>query len=353
MAVIKHRKLFPAPISSNQTDCLDCADCPYECYPYSDFYVPPPPPFPAIDQNDQNHHISPYVILFLSLLAGLFLLIAYYVIIVKSCTSFCSPNRNDGSPQSESSSGDEEFVGENQVDHPIWFITTVGLQQSIINSITVCKYNKFDGLIEGTECSVCLNEFHEDEMLRLLPKCSHAFHINCIDTWLRSHTNCPLCRAYIVSETLGNSNMVRPNLGSVDQNWEGTDTNEDTQMENSEIESELGVNNQVGNDHEICENRAGTEDEGEEYQVGNGNTSKEVLNFNEVPLRRSISMDSSSAETKLVIKLHSDTARNRQSSIEQCLHISPVLMKRSCSSGARSRFLSLAHKWGMSSVVPL
>ncbi|PRQ21342.1 putative transcription factor C2H2 family [Rosa chinensis] len=349
MAVIRHRKLFPAPFSSNQTDCPDCPDCTYDCYPYTDIYIPPPPPFPAIDQSDQNHHISPYVILFLSLLAGLFLLIAYYVIIVKSCSSFCSPNRNNGSPQSESTSGDEEFLAENQVDHPIWFITTVGLQQSIINSITVCKYKKCEGLIEGTECSVCLNEFHEDEMLRLLPKCSHAFHMNCIDTWLRSHTNCPLCRAYITSETLGNSNIVRLDLGSGDQNGDGIDTNGETLMEISEIESELDVNNQVGYDNQVCENRAGTEDDGEEHQFGNGTTSKEVITLNEVPLRRSISMDSSSAETKF----HSDVARNRQSSIEQCLHISPVLMKRSFSCSGRSRLLSLRHKWGMNSVVPL
>ncbi|CAL1395531.1 unnamed protein product [Linum trigynum] len=48
-------------------------------------------------------------------------------------------------------------------------------------------------------CSVCLSEFEEGESLRLLPKCSHAFHIPCIDTWLRSHKNCPLCRAPIVA----------------------------------------------------------------------------------------------------------------------------------------------------------
>nr|GMC78527.1 calmodulin-like protein 11 [Ipomoea batatas] len=88
------------------------------------------------------------------------------------------------------------------VDHPIWYIRTVGLQSSIINAIAVCKYKRGEGLVEGTECAVCLNEFQDDETLRLLPKCNHAFHIPCIDTWLRSHTNCPLCRAGIVSNTV-------------------------------------------------------------------------------------------------------------------------------------------------------
>ncbi|KAL9463974.1 hypothetical protein AB3S75_001719 [Citrus x aurantiifolia] len=96
----------------------------------------------------------------------------------------------------------EDFFDEDHgpvLDHPIWYINTIGLPQSVIDSIAVFKYKKDVGLIEGTDCSVCLSEFQEDESLRLLPKCSHAFHISCIDTWLRSHTNCPLCRAPILS----------------------------------------------------------------------------------------------------------------------------------------------------------
>lgn len=83
------------------------------------------------------------------------------------------------------------------IDHPIWHIRTIGLNPTVISSIKVCKYSKSDGVVEGTDCSVCLSEFEEEESLRLLPKCKHAFHLSCIDTWLRSHTNCPLCRAPI------------------------------------------------------------------------------------------------------------------------------------------------------------
>lgn len=51
---------------------------------------------------------------------------------------------------------------------------------------------------------MCLSEFQEEERLRMLPKCSHAFHVACIDTWLKSHSNCPLCRAEI-SVTVANA----------------------------------------------------------------------------------------------------------------------------------------------------
>ncbi|KAL4555959.1 hypothetical protein LXL04_038593 [Taraxacum kok-saghyz] len=93
-----------------------------------------------------------------------------------------------------------EILDDDVLDHPIWYIRTAGLQPSVINAITAVKFRNDGGVIVGG-CSVCLSEFEADETLRLLPNCKHAFHISCIDTWLQSHTTCPLCRAGIVDCT--------------------------------------------------------------------------------------------------------------------------------------------------------
>lgn len=52
------------------------------------------------------------------------------------------------------------------------------------------------------DCAVCLCEFDGGDRLRLLPLCGHAFHAACIDTWLRSSSTCPLCRAALSARAL-------------------------------------------------------------------------------------------------------------------------------------------------------
>lgn len=68
-----------------------------------------------------------------------------------------------------------------------------GLHDSVIKTIPLSVYAAGD----SRDCAVCLLEFEEDDYVRTLPVCSHAFHVDCIDAWLRSHGNCPLCRAGI------------------------------------------------------------------------------------------------------------------------------------------------------------
>ncbi|ONK69607.1 uncharacterized protein A4U43_C05F24750 [Asparagus officinalis] len=75
-----------------------------------------------------------------------------------------------------------------------------GVNRSIVNSLPVFRFGSLTGHKEGLECAVCLNRFEPAEVLRLLPKCKHGFHVECIDTWLEAHATCPLCRVRVQPE---------------------------------------------------------------------------------------------------------------------------------------------------------
>ncbi|CAH8389835.1 unnamed protein product [Eruca vesicaria subsp. sativa] len=49
----------------------------------------------------------------------------------------------------------------------------------------------------ATECAVCLALLEEKDMARMLPNCKHIFHVTCVDTWLATHSTCPICRSEV------------------------------------------------------------------------------------------------------------------------------------------------------------
>ncbi|XP_057969516.1 RING-H2 finger protein ATL52-like [Malania oleifera] len=57
----------------------------------------------------------------------------------------------------------------------------------------------FDG--DG-DCAVCLSPFEDGDEVRRLPRCSHCFHAPCVDMWLHSHADCPLCRTAVEPPSL-------------------------------------------------------------------------------------------------------------------------------------------------------
>ncbi|KAK2639078.1 hypothetical protein Ddye_026873 [Dipteronia dyeriana] len=44
------------------------------------------------------------------------------------------------------------------------------------------------------DCSICLDEYEDGELCRVIPVCNHMFHLKCIDHWLTDHLTCPICR---------------------------------------------------------------------------------------------------------------------------------------------------------------
>ncbi|XP_057732020.1 E3 ubiquitin-protein ligase ATL4-like [Arachis stenosperma] len=79
----------------------------------------------------------------------------------------------------------------------------------IIDSLPLFTFSSVTRRSSAADCAVCLSKFRNDDLLRLLPICCHAFHAECIDTWLQSNLSCPLCRSAIVATESDLGKVVR------------------------------------------------------------------------------------------------------------------------------------------------
>ena len=64
---------------------------------------------------------------------------------------------------------------------------------------------------EDTKCSICLGWYENGDELRILA-CSHHFHLNCVDEWLKITATCPLCVRSIVSPIQTSTDPVNVNV---------------------------------------------------------------------------------------------------------------------------------------------
>ncbi|GLJ32510.1 hypothetical protein SUGI_0654190 [Cryptomeria japonica] len=73
-----------------------------------------------------------------------------------------------------------------------------GLERHVLEVLPVFEYKSQ----EGHQCAVCLSDYGDSEIVKLLPNCNHYFHKECIDIWFRSYTSCPVCRTRVQPNTL-------------------------------------------------------------------------------------------------------------------------------------------------------
>lgn len=69
-----------------------------------------------------------------------------------------------------------------------------GLDPIIIRSFPEFLYSSATMKNHDVECAICLSEFSDEDSVRLITVCRHAFHSNCIDLWFELHKTCPVCR---------------------------------------------------------------------------------------------------------------------------------------------------------------
>ncbi|WOK97647.1 RING-H2 finger protein ATL54-like [Canna indica] len=276
MAFRPKRLLFFAPGAASFSPNCNLFD---ECLP------PPPPPLPPLPQDPSTtirFHRSSSLVPALPIAAGCLVAAAVVALLI---TLFIlrlrrrrrrRVNRLDAAVAGDGADAPIDVDGDGEdVIHHVWYIRTVGLDESTIGAITAWAYKADDGVLDAsaTDCAVCLSEFRDGELVRLLPKCAHAFHVSCIDTWLRSHVNCPLCRAPVVAPNAtvssgdsGISTASSSSSSSVPSPESGLGN-----MEPNSISSALGNRNLFVGDAQQLDVARGTleeEVEGERLELG-------------------------------------------------------------------------------------
>lgn len=176
---------------------------------YQSAQISPPPPVPiqATVAPSPSSKISPAVLFIIVILAviffisGLLHLLVRFIIRKQPQTSSSISNQN----QQTEISGSEALQRQLQ---QLFHLHDSGLDQAFIDALPVFLYKEIVGAKEPFDCAVCLCEFSDEDKLRLLPLCGHAFHLNCIDTWLLSNSTCPLCRGALFVPDLATENPV-------------------------------------------------------------------------------------------------------------------------------------------------
>lgn len=159
------------------------------------FFSQPLPPLNNQQDNfNLNSKVSPSILLIIVILAIIFFVSRLLHLLVRF---LLRPLNRD--------TDDLESVSalQGQLQQP-FHLNDAGVDQSFIDTLPVFHYKAIIELKNPFDCVVCLCEFELDDKLRLLPKCSHAFHMKCIDTWLLSHSTCPLCRASLLQDFSAN-----------------------------------------------------------------------------------------------------------------------------------------------------
>ncbi|PIN21472.1 hypothetical protein CDL12_05817 [Handroanthus impetiginosus] len=121
--------------------------------------------------------MSPLMISMLGIVVTSTAITLYHLFLIKYCmrrhggvTSIMTPRLTDGS-------------------------CYTGIQPNVLEKIPIFTFSVVKRKIDQDECVVCLGELEDEDKVRLLPLCKHAFHVKCIDQWFQRNANCPICRS--------------------------------------------------------------------------------------------------------------------------------------------------------------
>ncbi|KAJ9182262.1 hypothetical protein P3X46_006277 [Hevea brasiliensis] len=307
----------------------------------------------------------------IGILATAFLLVSYYIFVIKCCLNWHRIDLLRRFSLSRNRNHEDPLMGYSPA------METRGLDESVIRSIPIFKFKKGGKISRDfgernfCECAVCLNEFQEDEKLRIIPNCGHVFHIDCIDVWLQNNANCPLCRNSIstTNTRFPIDHIIAPSSSPQDPNPYSESViggDEDYVVielgnHNSADQTLLAAQERLMNSGELSVRSISPSPRRKLEQRGSA-LHKKARKFNKItsmgdecidirgkddqfaiqPIRRSFSMDSS-ADRQLYLSIQEIVQQSRQVITE----VTPI---EGCSSTGRPRrtFFSFGHSRGSS-----
>ncbi|OIS99439.1 ring-h2 finger protein atl67 [Nicotiana attenuata] len=163
---------------------------------------PPPPPLPQTTTNTLIQDLNKIGLGYAIAIALGFLLSTFLLSSYLCCRSTAADRRRQA--QAHARNGNTENNGiylprvifvadEEENDDVLSQNTVLGLDQAVINSYPKLVYSKRNGSGNDVVCAICLSEYNDSEILRMLPDCKHYFHVICVHAWLKLNASCPVC----------------------------------------------------------------------------------------------------------------------------------------------------------------
>ncbi|RDX83212.1 E3 ubiquitin-protein ligase ATL59, partial [Mucuna pruriens] len=130
------------------------------------------------------------------------------------------------------------------IEQPEHHVNDPESEPVLLDAIPTLKFNQeaFSST-EHTQCVICLADYKEREVLRIMPKCGHTFHLSCIDIWLRKQSTCPVCRLPLKNSS--ETKHVRPVTFTMSQTLDESHTSERNEEDTERHDEPIGASNSL------------------------------------------------------------------------------------------------------------
>lgn len=96
---------------------------------------------------------------------------------------------------------------------------------------------------KNTSCPISLSNFTDNDMVSVIRHCGHIFHTDELNTWFRSHCNCPVCRYDIRDDNSNASSAFSSENQNTSNNSSSLPFSQNNRTENTSSNSNVERNN--------------------------------------------------------------------------------------------------------------